>query len=81
MGKSFPTITTPGPEQANCWACGTWTWTQRGYCKPCTLKGLDSPMISCQDCGDVRRRRAPGEQSFVCSACRTIRTRSAHGDL
>lgn len=58
-------------EQGTCWTCAIWAWLDvRGYCKPCTLRGLDSPMIDCTGCGCVRRRRFRGEQHFVCTDCR-----------
>lgn len=63
----------PSPEQGTCWACGMWRWCVLGYCRECTLSGLDNPMINCSSCGACKRRQLPGQQTFTCPTCRKER--------
>lgn len=62
--------TSPEPFEV-CWACGQPNeLDRRGFCKKCVVSNLDTPMISCTDCGVARKRIRRGEQKFTCGGCK-----------
>lgn len=52
-----------------CWACGLPHGGTGDYCRSCSNRGMDTPLIECTECGCTRRRQRRGEQHFICRDC------------
>jgi hypothetical protein len=59
--------TSPG-RPGVCWSCGKPGSAPPGarYCSECASNGLATEWIPCVGCGNVRKRRYPGESSWNC---------------
>lgn len=82
MSHTDPDETVQVPERAVCWGCGqlydldrmvrNGAGKDRPTCKSCRWQDKGQWM-SCTGCQNVRRPRAPGQNTFTCNNCQRNR--------